>query len=249
MYANPLPAGVTDVVTFAYLAAHAPLHVNASTSIATTRCKKCRIVKEWRFRERASRPEDILLLEDRICFILVMEVYCCLVRNEWLFYIHSQGIGIPFSWHANGCGLFLIESLTLPAYVSLLFICSLPDGTMDVGLNAKAKMDYIHHLLPYLLHWTYRGILFRHAKIEHFLFSDTLFLDFLTCKQFFLTLGTTESTDGTKSMNFLEPRIARRGAGTMDFWEPRRARIARKEGYFGKAELHGGERRRRKRNR
>ena len=178
-----------------------------------------------------------------------MEVYCCLVRNEWLFYIHSQGISISFSCHADGCGLFLTESLTLPAYVSLFFICSLPDGTMDVGLNAKAKMDYIHHLLPYLLHWTYRGILFRYAKIEHFLFSDTLFLDFFTRKQFFLTLGTTEGTDGTKSMNFWNRGITRRGAGTMDFREPRITRIARKEGYFGNAELHGGARRRRKRNR
>ena len=88
---------------------------------------------------------------------------------------------------------------------------------MDVGLNAKAKMDYIHHLLPYLLHWTYRGILFQHAKIEHFLFSDTLFLDFLTCKQFFLTLGTTEGTDGTKSMNFLEPRNYTEGCGNYGF--------------------------------
>ena len=105
---------------------------------------------------------------------------------------------------------------------------------MDIGLNAKAKMDYIHHLLPYLLHWTYRGILFRHAKIEHFLFSDTLFLDFFTCKQLFFTLGTTESTDSTESMNFWNCGITRRGAGTMDFWEPRITRIARNRWIFRK---------------
>ena len=151
--------------------------------MATTRYINC-----CGARKRELRPENILLWVNLTCFIFGMVIYCDLVCDEWLFYIHSQSIGFAFSWHANGCGLFLIESLTLPAYVSLFFICSLPDGAMDVGLNAKAKMDYIHHLLPYSLHWTYRGILFRHAKIEHFLFSDTLFLDFLHANSFFLLL-------------------------------------------------------------
>ena len=78
-------------------------------------------------------------------------------------------------------------------------------------------MVYIHHLLPYLLHWTHRCILFRHAKIEHFLFSDTLFLDFFTRKQFFLTLGTTEGTDGTKSMIFYGTTDSTEGCGNYGF--------------------------------